>query len=123
MNKIKELIKKIREYLQRIFNKQSIKLIEEDTGSELSEEFLYDENEINETSKEEFFTLYKNVKNGIVKISDLMINDMIKVQLMMQKEVNILDEKIENMEDKISKLDTEITILEKEKVNFEKKLQ
>jgi len=64
--------------------------------------------------------LYKNVKNGTIKITDLMINDLIKVQLMMQKESNILDEKIEKIEDELLELDAEIAILKKDKEVYEK---
>lgn len=49
-----------------------------------------------------------------------MINDLIKVQLMMQKEVNIFDEKIEQIEDEVLGLDTEIAILKKDKETYEK---
>lgn len=120
MNKIKEFLKKIKNYFIQIFNKQSIKLIEANTSSDVQEEITLDEVKNEEQEKEEFFTLYKNVKNGTIKITDLMINDLIKVQLMMQKEVNIFDEKIEQIEDEVLELDTEIAILEKDKETYEK---
>ena len=112
--------KKIKNYFIQIFNKQSIKLIEANTSSVVQEEITLDEVKNEEQEKEEFFTLYKNVKNGTIKITDLMINDLIKVQLMMQKEVNIFDEKIEQIEDEVLELDTEIAILKKDKETYEK---
>ncbi len=120
MDKIKEFLKKIKNYFIQIFNKQSIKLIEANTSSVVQEEITLDEVKNEEQEKEEFFTLYKNVKNGTIKITDLMINDLIKVQLMMQKEVNIFDEKIEQIEDEVLELDTEIAILKKDKETYEK---
>lgn len=120
MDKIKEFLKKIKNYFIQIFNKQSIKLIEANTSSAIQEEITLDEVKNEEQEKEEFFTLYKNVKNGTIKITDLMINDLIKVQLMMQKEVNIFDEKIEQIEDEVLELDTEIAILKKDKETYEK---
>lgn len=120
MDKIKEFLKKIKNYFIQIFNKQSIKLIEANTSSAIQEEITLDEVKNEEQEKEEFFTLYKNVKNGTIKITDLMINDLIKVQLMMQKEVNIFDEKIEQIEDEVLELDKEIAILKKDKETYEK---
>ena len=120
MDKIKEFLKKIKNYFIQIFNKQSIKLIEANTSSVVQEEITLDEVKNEEQEKEEFFTLYKNVKNGTIKITDLMINDLIKVQLMMQKEVNIFDEKIEQIADEVLELDTEIAILKKDKETYEK---
>ena len=120
MDKIKEFLKKIKNYFIQIFNKQSIKLIEANTSSVVQEEITLDEVKNEEQEKEEFFTLYKNVKNGTIKITDLMINDLIKIQLMMQKEVNIFDEKIEQIEDEVLELDTEIAILKKDKETYEK---
>ena len=120
MDKIKKKKKKIKNYFIQIFNKQSIKLIEANTSSAIQEEITLDEVKNEEQEKEEFFTLYKNVKNGTIKITDLMINDLIKVQLMMQKEVNIFDEKIEQIEDEVLELDTEIAILKKDKETYEK---
>ena len=120
MDKIKEFLKKIKNYFIQIFNKQSIKLIEANTSSVVQEEITLDEVKNEEQEKEEFFTLYKNVKNGTIKITDLMINDLMKVQLMMQKEVNIFDEKIEQIEDEVLELDTEIAILKKDKETYEK---
>ena len=120
MDKIKEFLKKIKNYFIQIFNKQSIKLIEANTSSAIQEEITLDEVKNEEQEKEEFFTLYKNVKNGTIKITDLMINDLIKVQLTMQKEVNIFDEKIEQIEDEVLELDTEIAILKKDKETYEK---
>ena len=120
MDKIKKFLKKIKNYFIQIFNKQSIKLIEANTSSVVQEEITLDEVKNEEQEKEEFFTLYKNVKNGTIKITDLMINDLIKVQLMMQKEVNIFDEKIEQIEDEVLELDKEIAILKKDKETYEK---
>lgn len=124
MNKIKKLLEKIKKYLNSLFSKQSIKLIEANTSYNQEE---INSNEIStkyiETEKDDFFTIYKNVKNGTIKITDLMINDLIQVQLMMQKEIGIFDEKIEEVEDEILGLDTEISMLEKDRKMYIKQLQ
>ena len=107
-----------------MFSKQGIKLIEANTSNN-QEEISF--NEIStkyiETEKDDFFTVYKNVKNGAIKITDLMINDLIQVQLMMQKEIGIFDEKIGDAEDEILRLDAEISMLEKDREMYVKKLQ
>lgn len=120
MNKIKEFFKKIKNYFIQIFNPKSIKLIEANTSNDKQKVLTLDDVNKEEQEKEDFFILYKNVKNGTIKITDLMINDLIKVQLMMQKESNILDEKIEKIEDELLELDTEIAILKKDREVYEK---
>lgn len=120
MNKIKKFFKKIKNYFIQIFNPKSIKLIEANTSNDKQKILTLDDVNKEEQEKEDFFTLYKNVKNGTIKITDLMINDLIKVQLMMQKESNILDEKIEKIEDELLGLDTEIAILKKDREVYEK---
>lgn len=120
MNKIKEFFKKIKNYFIQIFNPKSIKLIEANTSNDKQKILTLDDVNKEEQEKEDFFILYKNVKNGTIKITDLMINDLIKVQLMMQKESNILDGKIKKIEDELLELDTEIAILKKDKEVYEK---
>lgn len=124
MNKIKKILEKIKKYLNSLFGKQSIKLIEANTSDNQEE---ISSNEISkkyiETKKDDFFTVYKNVKNGTIKITDLMINDLIQVQLMMQKEIGVFDEKIEDVQDEILKLNAEISMLEKDREIYVKKLQ
>ncbi len=113
MNKIIEFFKKIKNCFIQIFNPKSIKLIEANTSNDKQKILTLDDVNKEEQEREEFFTLYKNVKNGTIKITDLMINDLIKVQSMMQKESDVLDEKIGKMEDELLKLDTEIAVLKK----------
>lgn len=120
MNKIKKIFKKIKNYFVQIFNFKSIKLIESTVSNDKQKVETLDKVNKEEQEKEYFFTLYKNVKNGTIKITDLMINELIQVQIMMQKESNILDEKIEKIEDELFKLDEEIAILKKDKEVYEK---
>lgn len=124
MDKIKKIFERIKNYLNNVFNRKNIKLIEANTQviqNESNSNEIYEEQI--ETDKEEFFTVYKNLKAGKIKITDLMINDLLKIQLMMQKEVDIMDEKIEGLENELMELDTEKSILEKDKQIYVKKLQ
>ncbi len=120
MKKIKEILKKIRKYLKEVFSKKNVKLLGEPTSVDNYEEIKNRERYMQE--KEEFLHLYNNVKKGKIKITDLMLNDMIKVQLMMNEEQIICDEKIHQKESKLSELVTEMTLLKKDKVIYEKKL-
>ena len=121
MNKIKKIFEKIKRYFKRIFNRQNTELIEESTinhvNKDISNDELIDEKK---KQKEEFFTLYNNVKNGTINVNNLMINDLIKVQFMMQKEIGILDEKINQKENEVNVQNTEINILNREKEKNEK---
>lgn len=111
-----KIFEKIKNYFNNVFNRKNIKLIEDNTRVIQNES---DSNEIYEeqleTNKQDFFTVYKNLKAGKIKITDLMINDILKIQLMMQKEADIMDEKIEGLENDLVKLDTEKSKLEKDK--------
>lgn len=113
MNKIKKFFEKIKNYFIQILNFNNIKLIEANTSNN-KQNILTNKEE----QEKDFFTLYKNIKNGTTKTTDLMINDLIKVQLMLQKEANILDEKIEHVEEELLKLETEITTLKKDRKDY-----
>lgn len=119
-----KIFEKIKNYFNNVFNRKNIKLIEANTRVIQNES---DSNEIYEeqleTNKQDFFTVYKNLKAGKIKITDLMINDILKIQLMMQKEADIMDEKIEGLENDLVKLDTEKSKLEKDKQIYVKKSQ
>lgn len=124
MGKIKKIFERIKNYLNNVLNRKKLKLIEANTRVVQNEgniDEIYEEQ--TESDKEEFFTVYKNLKSGKIKITDLMINDLLRVQLIMQNEVNIMDEKIEGIENEIIELDTEKSILERNNEIYLKKLQ
>ena len=123
MNIIKKLLEKIKIYLNNLFNRQNIKMIEATTSNE-SKEDTSNENakEDRDAEKDNFFHIYNNVKNGTIKTTDLMINDLVKVMLMMQKEANIYNEKINNSEKQILDLETEINVLERQNQNLKQEL-
>lgn len=73
--------------------------------------------------KNDFFILYENVKKGNVKMSDLMITDIINIQLMMQNEVDILDNKINKLNDELIELDIEKNALKEDNKICLKKLK
>lgn len=116
MNKFKKFFEKIKSYFKRIFNRQNTKLIEESTIKNIDKDISNNEFiDKKKKQKEEFFTLYNNVKNGTINVNNLMINDLIKVQFMMQKEIGILDEKINQKENEVNVQNTKINILNSEK--------
>ena len=136
MSKIKRLFKIIKDYFNSIFNRQKVKLIEEtttitsDTELEVNdseknrkEENVFNSFIDNEKEKKDFFIVYENVKNGIIKYEELMIDDLIKVQLMMKSELDCIDEKIYISEDEVNSLNNEISIFREDNKRYYAKLQ
>lgn len=136
MSKIKRLFKIIKDYFNSIFNRQKVKLIEEtttitsDTELEVNdseknrkEENVFNSFIDNEKEKKDFFIVYENVKNGIIKLEELMIDDLIKVQLMMKSELDCIDEKIYISEDEVNSLNNEISIFREDNKRYYAKLQ
>ena len=123
MKRIKDILERFKSFLKRLLKKENILLISE--TSEIQQNTKVEENTINNTEieKKEFFELYKNVKNGNVSMDNLMINDLIKVLLMMKNEVLVYDEKLKSKETDIIDLDTEIKMLERENESIRVKLQ
>ena len=115
MKKIKDILEKIKNFLKRLLLKKDILLISENNSC-IQENIEGEEITTNdiEIEKRDFFEIYKNVKNGIVSMDNLMIDDLIKVLLMMKSEVLMYDDKIECSESDIIDLETEIKILERE---------
>lgn len=114
MKRIKEILGKFKNFLKRLLKRENILLISE--FSEIQPNTKVEEDMISDTEidKKEFVELYKNVKNGKVSMDNLMINDLIKVLLMMKNEVLVYDDKIKSRETDIIDLDTEIKMLERE---------
>lgn len=117
MKKLIELLAKIKEYFKRFLKQKHTLLLEENKQLEA------EKTEEDEEEKKGFFELYHNVKNVNISIENLMINDLIKVLLMMQNETNIYDKKIKNKKDEILKMDTEISALKKANDIYTKRLQ
>lgn len=121
MMKILDLIK---ELFKKIFKKNNVKQLNEGKKEEISinEEVKIDTSLVKVSKKElekyesdflffndqqekkDFFLVYDNVKKGILDINDLIITDRINVILMMQKEEEILDEKIKKIKEENIKL-------------------
>lgn len=121
MLKILNFINRIKEIFIKFFkNKNSLMLTDgiENNEIEMIEDEYMDDNLISSFSsqqdKKDFFITYNNVKNGIIKLDELLFTDMIRVQLMMQEEIGILDNKTKSIENDIENLRVQKSILEKE---------
>lgn len=133
MSKIKRIFKIIKDYFYSIFNRQKVELIEETTTTSNSTEPKINRYEIKEKEEKEpnnsldnnkdFFIVYENVKNGVIKLEELMIDDLIKVQLMMKKELDCIDEKIYISEDEINSINNKIDAFQEENKIYYAKLQ
>lgn len=128
MLKISNFINRIKKIFIRFFkNKNSLMLTDEIENNEIEmiEDEYMDDNLISSFSsqqdKKDFLIMYKNVKNGIIKLDELLFNDMIRVQLMMQEEIGILDNKTKSIENNIENLKVQKSILAKEKQYYSEK--
>lgn len=106
MLKIVEIIK---QKFKNLFRKENNILKSE------SSEFEENINNNKDKEKKEFFELYKNVKSGKIKKENLMINDLIKIEIMLQEEKEYNDEKINNELEEIAQIDARISNLKKKK--------
>ena len=133
---IRRLFKNIKEYFNSIFNSQKIKLLEETTtvasntepktnNSEKNskEENVFETFFDNGKEKKDFFIVYENVKNGVIKLEELMIDDLIKVQLMMKSELECIDEKINISEDELNSLNYKINMFNEDNKRYYEKLE
>ena len=127
MNRIKELFNRIKQSFYLLFNKQKVKLIEEtitDTNSQVNDidNIVEDENSSffngSVENKKDFFIVYENVKKGILTLDELMIDDLIKVKLMMEKEINLIDKKTQMTINKINNLNNEINTIQAENESY-----
>lgn len=116
MNKIQKIFNKIKIYFMQLFNKKDIKLIEE--SSQALDDFQPRKHE-----KNDFFIIYNNLKKGIIKPEELMIHDLIKVQLMMQSELDYVNDKIHISEDEINELNNNIFYFRKNNDMYKEKLK
>lgn len=102
MNKFLEKIKK---FFNKLLGKEKQLLLEE------SKEQQYEEKDISKYNTE----LYQIIKNGNISLDNLMLEDLIKVLMMSQEELDIDEKKINNLEKEIYNLNTEKIILSSKK--------
>ena len=128
MLKISSFINKIKEIFIGFFkNKNSLMLSDgiEDNEIEIIEDEYIDDNLISsfssEQQKKDFLITYNNVKKGIIKLDELLFSDAIKVKLMMQEEIGILDNKIKSTKNEIENLNFQKNMLTKEKQYYYEK--
>ena len=132
-----KIFEKLKEFFAKLFKRKDVKLIEasnEVKGSSVVESEISQaeverpitENETPTIKKEcdrQIFVVYENVKKGIVKLDDLMIDDLIKIQLIMESEVAVLNKKIRSNESEIQNMQQEIALLTSQNEKYERMLQ
>lgn len=131
MLKILNFINRIKEIFINFFkNKNSLMLTDGIENNEINivKDVNMDDNLISSFSyeqqdKKDFFITYNNVKNGIIKLDELLFTDMIRVQLMMQEEIGILDNKTKSIENNLENLKVQKSILVKEEQYYSEKLK
>lgn len=120
MKRLKQLLEKLKMYINKLLKKEPILLLE--NNNEKHPKLIHDNNSTEEIKdiKEEFFELYQNVKEGNIAIENLMINDLIKIMSMMKQEIDIYDKKIEKGKIENLNMKAEIKMLERENETMKK---
>ena len=102
MNKSKSLFKKILLFLKRIFGKNDTKLLsegKENLNNSEAKQVSVEKQKIDfitlKNEKDDFFKIYNDIKNGKLKIEELSMFDLIRVNVMLKEEGKILDETLE----------------------------
>lgn len=129
MIKILNFINRIKEIFINFFkNKNALMLTDgiENNEINISKDENMDANIISllpyeQQDKSEFFIMYNNLKKGIIKLDELLFTDMIRVQLMMQEEIEILNNKSKSIENNIENLKVQKGNLTKEEQYYSQK--
>lgn len=106
-----KIIEILKQKIKKIFKLDFIALNSKE--SDFDEKNNEEIKESEDIEKKEFFEIYKKVKNGTIKLENLMINDLIKVQMIMQQEKEFLDNKIYEEEKKIEEDNKKISKMQK----------
>lgn len=123
MNIFKKAFFKIKILIKQIIKRDNVKLLTETDGiknEEISKDIVNDEiKEVEQNIKtndnnKNFFIIYNNFKKGIIQPSDLMISDLIKIQIMLIEENNIIDEKVKKNNNELFELKREVETLKNE---------
>lgn len=125
-----EFIKKIIEKIKSLFNRNNNLLSEGVEVEEKLEEIAIIEETIEEKNnegiqipsrytKEEFFNMYNNYKEGKIDKSKMLISDLIAVELMLQKENEEYEKKIDREKEVLSNQIIRIKELENKKALLE----
>lgn len=121
MLKILNFINRIKEIFIKFFkNKNSLMLTDGIKNNEIEmieDEYIDDDLILSFSSqqdKKDFFITYNNVKKGVIKLEDLLLTDMIKVELMMQEETELLNKKTSVIENQIKNLEYRKKCLKRE---------
>lgn len=72
--------------------------------------------------KANFFKIYNNIKSGNTDIDDLQIDDLLKFNIIIEKEIELKKEKIYSQKETMEKLDEELKTLKKENKLLEQKI-
>lgn len=120
MNLLVKIYEKIKNLFNKLLKRENVLLIEE--SQEEFSEFIYEDDEQELYSKEDYFRIYDNIKKGIISPEDLMLNDLIKIMAIMNEELTILEKKVVTNENELQQINTRIDFLNKEKKRLESML-
>ena len=68
--------------------------------------------------KKEFFEMYQSYKDEKINLDNLLVFDWIQLQMMMDKEIEILEREIKAVENEVDEQEVLISSLENEKMSY-----
>ena len=116
-----KILEKIKAYFNKLFSANKTLMLAENDEENSIEEILDNDFELEELleddlsieEKEEFFEMYKKFNNDEISLENMLITDMIKMMMVSNEELKLVDNKVKNLEDENLKLDEALIKLQK----------
>ena len=119
-----KILEKIKAYFNKLFSASKTLMLAENTEENFIEEIVDDnfeleeliEDELSIEEKEEFFEMYKKFNNDEIFLENMLITDMIKMMMVSNEELKLVDTKVKTLENENLKLDEEIIRLQNKQI-------
>ena len=115
-----KILEKIKAYFNKLFSANKTLMLAENDEENSIEEILDNDFELEELleddlsieEKEEFFEMYKKFNNDEIFLENMLITDMIKMMMVSNEELKLVNDKVKILEKDNLMLDEEITRLQ-----------
>ncbi len=119
-----KILEKIKAYFNKLFSANKTLMLAENNEENSIEEIVEDnfeleeliEDELSIEEKEEFFEMYKKFNNDEIFLENMLITDMIKMMMVSNEELKLVDTKVKTLENENLKLDEEIIRLQNKQI-------
>lgn len=111
-----KILEKIKSYFNKLFSANKTLMLAENSEENSIEEILDDnfgleeliEDDLFIEEKDEFFEMYKKFNNDDISFENMLITDMIKLMMVSNEELKLVDSKVKTLEKENLMLDEEI---------------